>query len=299
MATFNIRQALRAFLNENEPGLVLFLVTFWNNQERAITYKELREAILSGDIDPEWLEEWQQDYSTFVTQHLEPYWMAAIESAGTQWEKWLAERGEAGWYDPAAGGIREWVAARAASFVTNSTQNQIEAIRVLVKRAAEHEQMSVDQLARAIRPTVGLTRPQAVANWNYYQKLIESGVNEKRARDLQIRYAARQHRYRGYNIARTELAFSYNKGAYEGAKQAQDHGLLGDCVKRWSSVLDERTCDRCRELNGTEIAMDQEFNYYTKLAADNPGIKLTPPAHPSCRCGVEFVEITPPIIKEG
>lgn len=299
MASFNIRQAMRDFLKENEPRLVFFLVTMWQTQERAITYKELREAILAGDIDPEWLEDWQQDYAHFVSTVLQPYWLAAIDDAAGQWETWLAERMEAGWYDPNLIGIQTWVTERAASFVTNSTQTQIDAIRVLVQRAAQHEVLNVDQLARAIRPTVGLTKPQAVANMKYYEKLIEGGMSQKRAQELQIRYAARQHRYRGYNIARTELAFSYNKGALDGAKQAQDHGLLGDCVKRWSAVLDERTCDRCRELNGKEIAMDEEFDFPTKLAATNPGIRLTPPAHPSCRCNVEYVEITPPIIKEG
>lgn len=300
MREYKVLDVLRAFLDANEPRLVYFLVTLWNNQERAITYKELREAILSGQLDPEWLEGWQQDYSMFVTTYLQPHWIAAIEAAANDLDQWLATHGMEyikDWYDPFSDGIKEWVGNRAAEFVTNSTQQQIDAIQAVVQRASVLEDMNVDQLARAIRPMVGLTKPQATANMNYYTKLIENGMSEKRARDLSIRYAARQHRYRGYNIARTELAFAYNKGAHEGTKQAQSIGLLGDLVKEWDTAHDEKVCPICGALNGKQIAMDEEFDFPTKLAANNPGIRRTPPAHPSCRCAVKYVEVTQPIVR--
>lgn len=300
MGEWSTLKALRAFLDANEPRLVLFLVTFWNNQERAITYKELREAILAGDIDPEWLEQWQQDYSVFVTTYLQPLWLAAIDSAANDLQEWLKANNRTDvmdWFDPVADGIKEWVSQRAAEFVTNSSQEQMDAIRAVVQRAAVMEDMTVDKLARAIRPMVGLTKQQAVANMNYYQTLLKNGISETKARDLSIRYAARQHRYRGYNIARTELSFSFNKGADDGARQAQEYGVLGDLEKVWDAAEDERTCPICGALDGQRIAMDEEFDFPTKLAATNPGIRRTPPAHPSCRCGVKYVEVTDPVIK--
>ncbi|MGN0998648.1 MAG: hypothetical protein ACI4PO_03750, partial [Faecousia sp.] len=61
-----VLRLLRSFLDANEPGLVRILVNTWRSQGKAITYKELREAILAGDISEEWLADWQQDYSRLV-----------------------------------------------------------------------------------------------------------------------------------------------------------------------------------------------------------------------------------------
>ena len=142
---------------------------------------------------------------------------------------------------------------------------------------------------------VGLTHQQSIANLNYYNKLITSGMSEKKATDLSIRYSARQHRYRAYNIARTELAFAYNQGSYLGIKQAQAAGYMGEAVKIWCTADDERTCEICGALEGKAIAMDDEFGFNTKLSvATTPTIKMVPPAHPSCRCTTIYEEINPP-----
>lgn len=298
-----VLRKLRRFLDKNEPQLVYFLMNLWNAQGRAITYKELREAILSGDISADLLEEWQQDYSHFVVQHLQPAWEAAIEAAAKEISAKYPE-----WnFDPYGDGVRDWTANRAAEFVTNSTQTQIDALRAVVRRAAVLEDMNVDQLARAIRPMVGLYQQQAEANMRYYEKLIESGVREKRALDLSIRYGARQHRYRGYLIARTELAFAYNQGSYEGTKQAQAAGYMGETVKIWCTADDERVCKHiCDPLDGTQVGMDDDFYYEVTDRNGNKSMRRinhklqddavgkVPPAHPGCRCAVMYEEVAPP-----
>lgn len=282
---------LRAFLDEKEPGLVYFLQHTWRTQGRAITYKELREAILSGDITWDLLEEWQQDYAAFVARYMHPAWVDAMEVAAEA----ITRKYPVWHFDPMGEGVRTWTENRAASFITEVTNTQIEGARAVVQRAATLEDIAVDQLARAIRPMVGLTRPQAVANLKYYERLIANGMSEQKALDLATRYAARQHRYRAYNIARTEMAFAYNQGSYEGTKQAQEKGYMGDVVKIWCTADDERVCKICGGLEGTRIGIDEEFNIDTKLSPYNPTIKLVPPAHPSCRCAVMYKEITPPI----
>lgn len=286
-----VLRKLRAFLDAQEPELVYLLVNFWRNQSKAITYKEIREAILRGDLDPALLEEWQQDYARFVTMHLEPLWHRAMAASAAEIARKYPE-----WnFDPMAEGVQQWTLNRAADFVTNSTDTQIRGLKSLIVRAANIEDMTVDQLSRAIRPMVGLTYQQGIANFNYYTKLINGGTSQKRAMDLSIRYAARQHRYRGYNIARTELAFAYNQGAYQGTKQAQAAGYMGEAVKIWCTADDERVCKICGGLDGKRIALDEDFNFYTRLAGNlNPTIKRVPPAHPSCRCAVMIEEIAPP-----
>lgn len=286
-----VLRRLRSFLDRNEPQLVYFLQNLWKNQERAITYKELREAILAGELDPELLDEWQQDYTRFVTEHLRPIWIAAMNVATKEIQQKYPE-----WYfDPYGAGVEKWCEERAASFVVEVSETQYLGLQAVVQRASVLEDMSVDELARAIRPMVGLYQEQCTANLNYYTHLINSGMKEEKARDLSIRYAARQHRYRGYNIARTELAFSYNQGSYEGVKQAQERGYMGEVVKIWATAEDERVCEICGGLEGKEIAMDEDFNFTTRLAGPaNPTIRQVPPAHPSCRCAVMYKEIAPP-----
>lgn len=284
---------MRSFLDVNEPKLVYFLVRIWDRQANAITYKEIREAILSGELDPACLQQWQEDYSKFVVEQLSPMWIEAMTTANEEREarfpKWS--------FDPYADGVQLWTQEHAAQFVTNSTQTQLEGLRAVIQRAAVLEDRNVDQLSRAIRPMVGLTKPQAMANLTYYQNLIANGTSRKRALDLSIRYSARQHRYRAYNIARTELAFSYNRGNYEGTKQAQAAGYLGQVVKRWLTADDERVCPICGGLDGKTVAMEDDFDFPTKLQAVEPTIRRTPPAHPSCRCAVAYEEVFPSAIR--
>lgn len=287
VAETEVLRLLRSFLDANEPGLVRFLVNTWNSQGKAITYKEIREAIVAGEINSELLEEWQQDYTRFVRQYLRPTWELAMAEA----TKALEEKYPGWYFDPMSDGIQEWVSNRAAEFVTNSTGTQIDGLRAVIQRAATLEDMSTDQLARAIRPMIGLTRQQSIANFNYYNTLISSGMSEKKAMELATRYSARQHRYRAYNIARTELAFAYNKGADEGIRQAQEAGYIGEMVKVWSTADDERTCEICGGLEGKICGLDDDFEFASKLAGKYPTVRRLPPAHPSCRCAVMYKEI--------
>lgn len=283
-------QKLRQFLNASEPELVYWLQNNWMHQSNAITYKELREAIMNGSMDQQIIYDWQQDYSKFVIDHLRPAWENAMEEATAQ----LAKKYPLFSFDPGAEGVSQWMKTKAASFVTNSTEEQIKAINTVVARASQLKDMTVDGLARAIRPMVGLTHQQAAANLNYYKAMVDSGLSEKAALERSIKYSARQNRYRGYNIARTELAFAYNKGEHFGVQQAIDKGYMGHTRKRWCTADDERVCEICGGLDGKVIEMDEDFDFKTKLALTNPGIRQTPPAHPSCRCTVLYEEVAPP-----
>ena len=285
-AEYNALQKLRSFLDKAEPKLVKFLYRLWQDQSDAITYKEIRESIERGDLSPQLLEDWQQDYSRFVTMYYKPMMEAAI-AAGA--DSIVLKPGHKLVFDFNADvdGVKSWTAARAAQFVTNSTQDQIEAVRTVVQRAMSMtEQMTVDELSHVIRPTVGLTKPQATANLNYYKALREIGLSEKKAQHKAMTYAARQHRQRAYTIARTETAFAYNQGAYEGTKQAIEQGLAPVTMKKkWCTALDERVCEICGALDGVTVEMDDEFPL-----PGNTKIKIVPPAHPNCRCTVLYVE---------
>ena len=290
---------LNAFLNASEPEPVYWLTRLWNDQQQAITYKELREAIESGYIDQSTLAAWQNDYANFVNEKLKPIWVDAM-TAGT--EKLMAAHPDF-FFDPMADGVRNWMNTHGAEWVTQMSNEQRDAMTAMIGHASTGA-WTADELARAMRPTIGLTKPQAVANLNYFQNVKSSLLNNpgmkeaeatKRAQHAANTYAAQQHRARAYTISTTELAYAYNKGHDEGVKQAIQLGYMGKTVRIWSTAADGGVCEICAVMDGVEIGMEDEFNF--KGNALYAGSKETPPAHPRCRCAVDYHEIEPPIIQ--
>lgn len=288
---------LNAFLNASEPELVRLLVGFWGNQQQAITYKELRTAIENGYMGLDAFAAWQQDYARFVNEKLNPIWTAAMEHGAAK----VAAQHPDFFFDPMGRGVRNWITQHGAELVTNITEDQRQAIAAMINRALT-EGWSTDELARAIRPTIGLTKQQSAANLKYYQHVknsllennpgMKESTAEKRARDAALKYAEKQHRQRAYTIASTELAYAYNKGQHEGVWQAIAQGFIGKSVCVWSTAADGGVCEICAALDGVEIGMDEEFNFKGKVLY--AGSKETPPAHPRCRCAVYYREIEPP-----
>lgn len=292
-----ILERLDSFIDEAEPEASFFLTRMWGDQKKAITYKELREAILRGEIDEQTIQAWQEDYAYFVEETLKPLWIRAMEVANEE----LAAKYPDYFFDPMHTGVVNWTNENGARWVTNTAQAQKEAMQAMISHAYSGA-WSVDELSRAIRPLIGLNRIQANANLNYYLHIKESLLEnnptmrvktaEKRAKEAALKYAGTQHRQRAYTIATTEMAFAYNKGAHEGVMQAQDQGLMGKTKKVWSTAEDERVCEICGGLEGTEVDMDEDFNFKGRPLYG--GQKLTPPAHPRCRCAVMYVEVEPP-----
>ena len=279
---------LRSFLDAEEPKTVNWLASTWNSQQNAITYKELREAILSGRMSEEQLKEWQKSYAMLVNNKLAPQWVKAMATAAEEQNKRFPHF----LYDPRMGAAQAYIQERGTSLVTNLVAEQENALRAMVAQAAHYDGMTADSLSRIMRPVIGLTKPQAKANLNYYNAVLtglreanpsmRQATAEKQAREAAAKYAARQHRYRAMTIARTELATAYNEGAYGATHDAQEKGYIGDCKKTWLMADDERVCSACSSLDGESVNMEAAFS---------SGVKL-PPAHPNCRCAVAFEEIT-------
>lgn len=278
---------LRAFLMKNEPKLVRMLVNTWNAQGKAITYEELRQAILDGVLSPNLFLEWQQDYAKFTEKRLEPLLEEAIVVGVTP----IENRFSGFRIDLSRKGISDWMRENSARFVKDSTQAQIDGLNSVIRFTMTIEDYSVDELAKVVRPMVGLTEKQAVANMRYYDTLRKNGMDHDYSLDKAIQYAERQHRSRASTISRTEMVSAYNAGEWHGAQQAQQLGLMGRCVKRWSTAFDERVCPVCGDMDGQEVDMNDEFLY------SGAPIGIYPPAHPNCRCSYEIIEVEPPQIE--
>jgi SPP1 gp7 family putative phage head morphogenesis protein len=287
-----ILKHLRAVLDMEEPQAVEWLVSIRNGQQAAVTYKELREAVLTGSISEMQLEKWRGEYAELVNTKLAPQWRIVMAAAAAERLKRYPDFV----YDPFVGAAQEYIDLRGAELVTNIVTEQRDAIQAMVAQASYYDGVTADSLSRLIRPVVGLTKPQTLANLKYYNA-VKTGLQEvnpnmkdttadKKAREAAAKYAGRQHRYRAQMIARTELAMAYNYGAYGATKDAQLRGYIGDCKKTWLTADDERVCVLCGGLDGESVNMDAPFKN---------GV-LIPPAHPNCRCGVAYEEVAPPTI---
>ena len=198
-------------------------------------------------------------------------------------------------------GVVRWIRSRGAALVTVSTQTQKDAISLLLEEKIR-QKYTADELARLIRPTIGLYRQQTAAVERYYDKMVQSltkdhprtkpQVIRQRALTQATKYAERLHRQRAITIAQTEMAFAYNFGADEGIRQAQADFLIGKVEKRWCTSGDDRVCPECSALDGRQIGMDELFFSGNRVEYDESG--LYPPLHPRCACAVQYVEVEAP-----
>lgn len=295
--TDNGREVLRRieeYLENNCDEPVEILCGFWEDQQNAITYQELRQAVLDGAISQETLRLWSQDYSALVAGKFRNVWTAAvIAGAANQ----LALDGIDFEFNMQTPGLIAWINERGAEFVTASTQQQKDAIAALLTKKMK-DGHTVDELSRLIRPCIGLTQGDAKAATRLYDRIVATLKKEhprmklesirRKALDRTLKYAECKHRARAMTIAQTECAFAYNRGADEGIRQAQAEGYLGVMIKRWSTSGDDRVCQLCASLEGVEVGMDADFNIGGKTLFK--GQHMLPPAHPRCACAIEYIE---------
>lgn len=302
-AQYEALARLNSFLDKNNPRLVRFLIRNWNDQIAAITYRELREAILRGALTVETLQAWSEDYAQFFNKFLKPELLKAVKAGGADTIGALAT-GQV--YDPFITGVENWVNVHGGEWITIIGNESQEAIQGLISYAGSGN-VTVDEMSRLIRPLVGLNKPQAKANFDFYFKRREDLIEHlkgtkpnaklstiekeatRRARESAVRYAARQHRQRALMIAETELAFAYNKGAADAVNQFVKEGVLPATMHaQWSTALDEGVCEICSELDGEEVELGESFDFPGRLLYE--GSKETPPAHPRCRCALCYIE---------
>lgn len=292
---------LAKYLDESSEEPAEMLCGFWKDQQDAITYQELRVAVQDGALSEGTFKQWSNDYSVLVQKQLTPIWNNAIE-VGSRSQPIVSDLEFA--FNTQTPGLMRWISERGAEFVTASTVDQRKAIASLLAKKVTDEH-TVDELARLIRPCIGLTDGDSKATLRYYDNIVKTLKEQhprmkpesvrKKALDVATKYAEKKHRARAFTIAQTEMAFAYNRGADEGVRQAQQNNLLGVCEKRWITSGDDQVCPTCAALDGTQIGMDDNFDFKGRLLFT--GQKLVPPAHPRCGCGVQYIEVSQPVFE--
>lgn len=174
-----------------------------------------------------------------------------------------------------------WAVARSGELVVSVSDEMRQQVRTIITNSFVN-QISVDEVGRQIKQSIGLFPRWANAVENSYQRnltdLIQEGFTpreaQKMARELADQYRNRLLTTRGMNIARTEIMSAANEGRRLAWEQAADEGLVdrATATKEWLAESD--ACPICDEVAGEVVGMDEEFSNGEEM----------PPAHPSCRC---------------
>jgi len=211
---------------------------------------------------------------------------------------------------------------RAGALISGIQQTQLNAVRDTLALSLE-QGVDVGSTGRILRGSVGLSPRQATALANYERGLTElyttgrtsvtlrglgrpladaryslDRLSEARIEEMVDRYRERLVNYRAEMIARTELARSANRGAYEEQMAQASDGLFGarSANRIWLTTPDDRLCEDCDAMDGQTISFLESFEYDSGADDEEPGpgevtVMDVPPLHPNCRC-TTILEIT-------
>lgn len=184
----------------------------------------------------------------------------------------------------------EKMAAKTIEGITVETEKSIRAVIVRSIRDGIPPLQAADMISGILSSSgemegglAGLNSMQSQAAMDYRDQLEESGLKESRVQELFERYVDGKLDDRAETIARTEIMDALNEGIMEGARQAQDAGLLTSPVKEWIATGDEIVCEECAGLDGVQLPYEEMFNV---SGEEMEG----PPAHPRCRCTIAITE---------
>lgn len=300
-----LSQAVLDKLDEYLEGKVSepmrWLVNFWADQAAVITYHELLNIVLFEDVPEKIFNDWFQDYSKLIGGRMTEAWEDAFR---TGWETVSSFAGVDHNAYQSDQYVRSWILDRTGERITAMTNDQVQAVRYLIAEG-KADGMSPTELARYIRPTIGLTERQAAANEKYYnavkEKLREEHPRmseesiEKKARAAAGKYAVKQQKYRAETIAQTELARAYNEGNDRAIRKMIADGVMPMQVKAWATAANEKVCPACEALEGTVVGLDEEFSITVGKKVQHTITKKLPPIHPRCKCAIvyENAEIHP------
>ena len=297
-----ILDRLDRYIDDHDDQPMRLLATHWRDQQDALSYREIREAILFEGVSTSLVRDWTEDYSRFVVDKMAPVWRDAM-AAGSKGQPIMDKIQQSLRFDMNGPQMLNWIDERGAAFVVDTTEQQVQALRSMIRQYM-YEKYDYDELSKVIRPCIGLTDGQSRAVLRYYESL-KANMRDQHPRMRQenledkcltkaLRYAERMHRERARTIARTEMAFAYNHGMHESVRQAMEQGLLGTMEKRWLTSGNENVCPTCDALNGVQIAFDAPFDF-GKHRHLFDGQEEAPPAHPRCACACEYIEVSHPV----
>lgn len=269
----NTHAKLRSFLKTNEPKFAEWTREQWRQFARELTDREITAMVEAGTIPPALSGRMSDQYAAMINDRYAPRWEAALK-AGRD----LAPKDVRELLTPDV--IREWIDTRRPWLLTSLTDTQRRSVEAILRHHLTIDPIDQRTLATLLRPSLGLTDQQSSRLLKLHAQLKKDGVNPDQIRLQLGRQAAREQRLRSERIARTELAGAHNGGTQITMERADASGAFPKGLRRVWSAQRGKTCPICASLNGRSAAMTAPFD----------GAYSLPPAHPTCRCVVLYME---------
>ncbi len=287
-STRTLERHMSNMLRATQPKVVKELERTWKRQANALSTEDLAAGVGRGDISPEIIEQWRQDYAEMIVDGgiVDEQWEIAATRGVKALLPGIQSFGDLVDFELIGVDMQKWFAEHGGELIQDLTTTQARAINTVLSKLGS-EGISSRRLAQFIRPLIGLTPTHARAVERLRAGLIEGGTTETAALRQSERYAGFLRRRRAQMIARTEIASAYNQGQYFALKDALGEGqaLHGDTIiKIWHTQLDERVCPFCGPLHGTAIGFDETFPHDGTRKTSSQ----VPPGHINCRCLVLY-----------
>ena len=282
----NVEFVLREYLDKNEPKIQRAIRKMWNTEREIITKEEMEKVLQYSWVPVEWIQRFTNDYTVFVNEVMAPAWRDAMQNAVEYMNGQIERYAKKQFEDTHIGKfIEDWIREHGGELIVQLSEAQHEAIREILRIYILEHPLSPYDLAKVIEPLIGLTSSEAVAVARYRESLVKENLSENVIENLTNKYAEFLLKKRALRIARTELAYAYNRGQLEAIREAKANGFFrGEVIKTWLTAGDERTCEFCQSLDGEVVGLEETYPGATKREQEI----LTPPAHPMCRCTVIY-----------
>jgi len=257
-----------------------------NAAAEPLKYQEIRNALRDGEFSAATIEAWRESYVEMVETRLAPVWRASALSAHGELSRGLVRvLGESVRFEATAARLDEWIAIRGTELAVSLTDSTHRALRGVLRQGIAENPIGARDLGRYLRPLVGLTPGQATAVERFRANLLGEGLDPSKVTHRVENYAGYLSRIRAERIARTEIAFAFNRSGLDTMRSARDEGLVrSSIVKTYLTGRDERVCPFCAPLDGEIVELEQTFPGATRLLP----FVLSPPVHPNCRCSLLY-----------
>ena len=296
---------LSIYLDQNIPALASQLLGVFHRQVKEVTDEQLEACVMTGGATLTLAGKWRSDYEAFILEQVVPQLENGMETGAYYAIKNVVHKDvakESG-RNKLLGNVstaKKWLTEHAHELADHMTHQAINAINAVIMLSS-HGKSSMQEVIKVLRKAIGLTPRQAESVWRSYEAaktaMLESSPNasdalvEAQADKVSDQIAKERRRQRTRDLAETELSFSYHAGAEIAVMTAVAQGIFGETIRVWCTAEDERVCPVCSDMEGTEIGLNDSFKVPgKKLYAMQDG----PPAHPRCRCTVEYIEIDSP-----
>lgn len=268
-------------LATDENRFIKTLERVRKNVQDAITYRQIEEMIFTQQIPVEVIEQAQREYAKWLSNELKEYYKKytkdGIQLIAEEFQRKLN-------YDKVLTYVDRWILERGANLVTKICEDQRLGLRAVLHKFIVEEPKSPEELSHYIRSVVGLTEKQTKALLKMYDALLEQNLPAAQVNKIIAQRAREMHQYRARMIARTELSYAYNRGTLSEMQEiTTEFGF--ETYKVWITAPDELVCERCAEMNGVKIGIDDEFPVPEKKTGE---LIVTPPLHPNCRCSIIY-----------